>query len=655
MGCQRLLQKLKMTPAMLRGPALGALLLAAGACSTETTATPVPTPAPAATAGPTATPSRVVRATPAPSPTPPPTLSDYWNPPTDFYGEPVYGGTLRVNYEDPLQSSTVSHLQHANVWGALPSDPRATNIYRIPTGATLVMENPYDAYGPVIPDLARSWTIHDSQDGVTFHFRDDATWHNGKAFSCEDARFTIETIITGHGLTFSNMAGSMANVVLEEMVCRDDMTLEINFTEPTAIPLHSLANHRAIIFNKAWFLAGGEEAMFQDVSMGIGPFKWSQGQRVTGGEVGGTALSNGKQSFERNPDYFIPELPYVDELIVYHILDAQAQQAAHLAHQTDWKWIYPDRYVAGPRDYQIHGPRISNWDEYRSYVEHNQIVTVVGPTQRNLRLWINAQRPPFDNVRIRQAIVMGIDREAAIRTLADGHAAAGGFSYAPGSPWELPRERLCSVPGWCVAEDMEDTRAQARAILAEEGFDFDRTYAIPTLDNFRYSIPSDFLRQQLELLGIEAELDFPDWRRPPDIQDFTRADFGVEQESTPDDNPASAPSHYMSCDSPLNDQTSGWACAESIEKLLDRVRVEANPERHLALAHEIELAALKQYSSFPVYWEQEAAAFWPEVRGYVHFPNNSGSFLKFVHLWIDPAHAGGTIYTGQVSGVPGGT
>ena len=30
-------------------------------------------------------------------------FSDYWNPPTGFYGQPVYGGTLRINYEDPLE------------------------------------------------------------------------------------------------------------------------------------------------------------------------------------------------------------------------------------------------------------------------------------------------------------------------------------------------------------------------------------------------------------------------------------------------------------------------------------------------------------------------------------------------------------------------
>ena len=63
---------------------------------------------------------------------------------------------------------------------------------------------------------------------------------------------------------------------------------------------------------------------------------------------------------------------------------------------------------------------------------------------------------------------------------------------------------------------------------------------------------------------------------------------------------------------------------------------------------------MKLYMAFPVYWEQEAVSFWPEVRGYAHFPAPNGSFLKFMHLWIDPGHMDDKNNKGQTSGVPGG-
>ena len=135
-----------------------------------------------------------------------------------------------------------------------------------------MMEDPYDAYAPIIPDLARSWTIHESLEGVTFHFREDTTWHYGELFTCEDARFSLETMITDNGITASYMQHLLTNVALEEMACLSDVTLEIKFEDPTAVPLHAFSHPYALIFNKAWFVEGGEEAMFQDVSMGLGPF-----------------------------------------------------------------------------------------------------------------------------------------------------------------------------------------------------------------------------------------------------------------------------------------------------------------------------------------------------------------------------------------------
>ena len=109
--------------------------------------------------------SSAIAAIPTPAPPPPPApmavaTPAYWNPPTDVYGQPVYGGHIRINYEDPLE--------HANLWGAHSG---VTVRYRMPTMNSLVAEDPYQA-GRIIPDLAQSWTNHDDLTGVTFEFED---------------------------------------------------------------------------------------------------------------------------------------------------------------------------------------------------------------------------------------------------------------------------------------------------------------------------------------------------------------------------------------------------------------------------------------------------------------------------------------------------
>ena len=613
--------------ALLFAPIVAVLALAAVACGAAATATPVPTAvptaAPEAMAEPTAVPEAM--AEPAKEMMDKPEtmdMSDGLPIPAsvaDFYGEVTQGGTLRINYEDPLE--------HANAWGA---GSGVTDRYRMPTGALLVMENPYDASAPIIPDLAESWELAEGLDGITFNFRKGVTWHNGEPFTCEDARFSFETMITEVGITASYMKSRLANVkpVAEGLVCLDDDTFQINFTGPSgeAVLLLPLANRRAQIFNKAWFEEGGEDFMFQDVSVGLGPFMWKEGQ-----EVGFDT-----QYFDKNPNYYIPGLPYVDHLVINGILDESSQQATQLAHQTDWHWV-------------------RNWGQYQSYVEHEQIVTVIRATRGNFRLWLNARNEPFDNVKVRQAIVMGIDRNAAITVLQDGHGASGGFGYAPGSGWQLSQDQLCSVPGWCVSEDMESVRSEAKSILEAEGFDFEKTYLFTVESDAQVTARATFLQEQLRLIGIDTDFDQVETIAYRQLEaSGTWGDFKPGNSTVTADDPNAGVAGFLRCDSSGNHWTPNGPCEQSIVDLLDQAQTELVHAARVNIAHEIELAAMKQYSSFPVYWEQEAVSFWPEVNGYSHFPAPNGSFLKFMHLWIDPADKDNSDNAGQMSGVPGG-
>jgi peptide/nickel transport system substrate-binding protein len=548
-----------------------------------------------------------------------PSFAEYWQPPTSVYGEPVRGGHLRIVYEDPLD--------HANAWGA-PTG--TTDRYRSPTMNLLVQENPYDFAAEPIPDLAQGWTIHDDNQGVTFRFHEGVKWHNGAEFTCEDARFSVETMVSGEGLTVSYMKGRTSHVDLSGLECEDDQTLVMRFKAPTAIPLLAWQNRRAYIFNKAWFEAGGEEAMFQDVSVGTGAFIWEPGQ-----EVGVDT-----QNFEPNPDYFFGDgnLPYVDRLTITGIVDESAQQAAMLSHQADWHWV-------------------RNWGQYRSYVDHDQIQTVIRPTRGHFQIWMNIRNEPFDNVRVRQAIIMGMDRNAAITVLQDGHASSG-FVYAPGSPWELDEERGCAVPGWCPAESeeaMEARRAEARKILEEEGFDFDKVYLFTVESDAQVVARATFVQEQLRLLGIKTDFDMVEtvaYRHQE--QNGLWGDFLPRNSTMTSDDPSAGVGVYARCVSHENRWTPGTECDQHLEGLLDRVDGTIDQAERKAISDEIQLYVMEQYMWFPLYWEQEAVAFWPEVRGYSHYPTPYGSWLKYQSMWVDPAHKDDSGFSGQTTGLPGG-
>jgi len=545
-------------------------------------------------------------------------FADYWRPPTAAYGEPISGGELRVIYEDPLE--------HANTWGAATG---AADRFLSPTHNLIVQEDPYDANNPAIPDLAESWTIAGDNMSITFNFHDGIKWHNGTDFVCEDARFSLETMITGEGLTSSYMRGRLQHIDVDGLECLDDQTLLMPFKGPTGVPLLALTNRRAPIFNKAWFEAGGEEAMFQDPSVGTGAFRWAAGQKV----------GDDTQHFEKNPDYFFGEgtLPYLDRLTIVGIVDESAQQAAMLAHQGDWHWV-------------------RNWGQYRAYVDHDQIQTVIRATRGNHALWLNARNEPFDNVRVRQAIVMGIDRKAGIAVLQDGHASPG-FLYSPGSPWQLTEEQGCAVPGWCVSDDMAATRAEAKQILADEGFDFDKTYLFTVESDAQVVGRATFVQEQLRLLDIKTDFDLVEtvsYRNQE--QNGLWGDFLPRNDTMSADDPSAGLGAYLRCASNDNRETppDDGICDATMEALLDRVDGTLDSAERKKLSDEIQLKAMRDYYRFPIYWEQEAVAFWPEVKGFAHFPAPYGAWLKYQHMWINPADKDAKGFSGQTTGFPGG-
>jgi peptide/nickel transport system substrate-binding protein len=325
-----------------------------------------------------------------------------------------------------------------------------------------------------------------------------------------------------------------------------DLTLDLRFKAPNATSLVAFTDRAAWIFNKAWFEAGGEQAMFTDLSVGTGPFVWAEGQEVGVDE----------QRFEKNPNYFKGDgaLPYLDEVVIFGIVDESAQQAAMLAHQGNWHWV-------------------RNFGQYNAYVNHDQIMTVIGSTRGHHTVWLNNRKPPFDNVRVRQAIYMSIDREAAIQVLLQGHGSLG-FMMRPGDPWALDESVGCAIPAWCPPAngDMEAQRAEARKILEEEGFPFDKTFVMTVESDEQVQARATFIKEQLRLIGVKTDFDLVEtvaWREK--AAQGTWGDILPRNDTMPSADPALGMGFYFRCNSANNHWGPGTECDPKSEGLLDQL------------------------------------------------------------------------------------
>ena len=298
--------------------------------------------------------------------------------------EPKVGGTLVISYAG--EPATLD-IHHSNFAGR----------EFMHLGATLVAKDPKT--GEYLPYLAESWEV--SEDGLAWDFtlRKDVKFHDGTPLTAHDYAWTFQRALDPE--TKSPAAGStFASIASAEAV--DDYTLRLTLYQPFFPLLENLELGFAQPLSKAAVEKWGEQ--YGRNPVGVGPYKFKEW--VTGEKV----------ILERNPDYnwappFLHQGPAYIETIEWRYIPEYATQIAGLeAGEIDHI-----EYVLS-KDVQrlIDSGKVQMFEAYnggmRPYVT------------------LNVSQPPFDDLKVRQAFNLAVDREAVIKVIADG---AGVPQYGP--------------------------------------------------------------------------------------------------------------------------------------------------------------------------------------------------------------------------------
>jgi peptide/nickel transport system substrate-binding protein len=153
--------------------------------------------------------------------------------------------------------------------------------------------------------------------------------------------------------------------------------------------------------------------------------------------------------YERNPEYFIKGLPYLDEVEIHLITDAQALAAAILSKRVFWNDSFAHPNVDG--------------DLAQSMVKQNaNLVHARTPSLAIAHLSMQTEKPPFDDIRVRQALSEALRREA-FAELGKGTGVVGTGNY-PLGPWGMPKGMREQLIGY--GPDMNKRLARAKELLA---------------------------------------------------------------------------------------------------------------------------------------------------------------------------------------------
>ncbi|HEX7049261.1 MAG TPA: ABC transporter substrate-binding protein [Longimicrobiales bacterium] len=329
-------------------------------------------------------------------------------------GAPVRGGTLVIasptdlDYANPLVSGEV--LTHELLRNAL-----------------LMPLIRYDTALEYQPWLARSWEML-GDTGVVFHLRDDVYWHDGVRTTAYDVAFTYERAIDPE-TAFPNVGNFFAHWGAVEVL--DSFTVRFSF-EPHVDPLASLPFFAIVPRHVLDSIppARLREARFNTHPVGNGPFRFVERR------------PNDRWIFEANPD-FPEELggrPYVDRLVWRVIPESTGQIAELLSGHA--------HLVVSPPGSQL-----------RELDARPGIHAVVRPSRQYQFIVWNGRRAPFDDPRVRRALMMGMDRQEILTVLRGGYGQLAAGPIYP-SHWAYP-DSIAPLPF---------DPAAARALLAEVGF-----------------------------------------------------------------------------------------------------------------------------------------------------------------------------------------
>jgi peptide/nickel transport system substrate-binding protein len=413
-----------------------------------------------------------------------PVIAQYhWSKLPNHAGKPKYGGTLHLDLRneptnwDPFTGNTGTLGWGSVVYNKLMQvDMTLTTAFET-QGANLQQLFP-------VCDLCETWQ-QTSPTQYTFKIRPEARWQNvpplnGRRLTAQDVKFAYDKYRDPKA--FQQWATFQ---MVQSIEAPDESTLIINLKQPFPDFIDSLTQPGYFVFPKEAYEREGGVGVAPP--LGSGPF---------------TVAKHVKQNilaFKRNPTYwkkdkFGQSLPYLDAIELLWVPDTATQKAAFRTGKLDQVYAF-------------------SWDEVETLLRtetpgvnaHLRVSEM--NTGGNIMWQFQLREPPFNDVRVRRALAMAVDRSAVLkRAVGQGYC-----PYGTVPTWWLGR----TYPYPCeeFGPWFQYDSSRAKALLEEAGYDQSKPLTFTVYSWVRGGAMVPFLAGQVETvldywraIGVQANL-----------------------------------------------------------------------------------------------------------------------------------------------------
>lgn len=513
------------------------------------------------------------------------------------HGEkPRYGGKFLSVGNEEIPTFDMHQTSFGGVYAATA-----------PAYNCLIRTSPYDTQAlDIIPELAQSWEFSEGGKTLTFRLHQGVKWHDGMPFTSADVQYTIARIMRPpQGMV--SPRGPVFNALIERVETPDPHTVVVHGKGPSGLLLPLFANGWNVIMPKH-ILEKDPINGLKNTIVGTGPFKLKEAPTST------------LWKFERNSEYFQKGLPFLDEIEIHIITDPQALVAAMLSKRIYWSDAFAH-------------PNLDR-DLAKSTAQQNpQLMHAATPSLIISHFTMQTEKPPFDDLRVRQALSEAIRREA-IAELGNQSGAVGTGNY-PLGPWAMPKEMRQQLIGY--GPDMAKRVAHAKELLAayekEKGkIDWSKI-KIQCSTNIKFSCENAQVVQQL-LKKINVTLDLEPMLVAQHRGNEVSGNYQL-----------SLLGAAVDFDDPI-DPFGQWFVTKGgrwyqrhsvpeIDQLYEQQKFLPDPEARKKVIWEMDRLAMTNAAYLVLHWFDLHHVRWNFVKGWTPTPNIRSTNARMDYVWLD--------------------
>ena len=500
------------------------------------------------------------------------------------------GGTLRITHRD--SPGNMSIHEEGTISVVLPMMGVFNNLVMFDQHVAR------NSLASIVPDLATKWTWSEDGKRLTFVLREGVTWHDGKPFTAADVKCTWDLLAgtAKENFKLNVRKGWYSNV--ESVTANGEHEAVFTLKQPQPAILALLASG----FTPVYPCHVSPRDMRQ-APVGTGPFKFVEYK------------SNQGMKVVRNPNYWKPGRPYLDG-IEYTIIPNRS--TAILA------------FVAGKFDmtfpYEITVPLVKDVK-----TQMPDAICEITPTNVASNVLMNPVAP-FDNLEIRRAVAMSLDRQAFIDILTEGQGDIGtALQPGPEGNWGMPAEMRRELPGY--DPDIAKSRTKARAIMAAHGYGPDKRLKVKlsTRNLASYRDASVILISQIKEIYIDGELEPVEtaiW-----LPKLIRRDYQMALSlvgNGVDDPDQGFPENYA-CGS----RTYMDYCSPELDRMIAAQSAEKDQEKRKRIVWEMDKLLQRDAVRPMIYYLRGGTCRRPEVKGVTVMVNSIFNGWRMEDVWLD--------------------